>query len=158
MSEFSKKHPKLHAKLMSYVESGMNPDEIIAQFKKDDEDARPENQNTTTEEFPDEIMLISQALAYREAEMEDIDEIHGLLNSSYNSEVSGPESFRSGEVISKDLVEGLMSDPSYKWLLVEAPSGRNIELDGVILGACCFSTDGVSRCNGMCVLVVSLVL
>ena len=45
-------------------------------------------------------------------------------------------------------VSALFHDPTYSWQVVEAPSGRDVERDGVILGACCYSTDGLSRRNG----------
>lgn len=53
-----------------------------------------------------------------------------------------------GEIISRQTVVDLFDDDSYKWCIVEAPSGKFIEEDGMILGVCCYSTDGVARKNG----------
>jgi hypothetical protein len=41
---------------------------------------------------------ISQALAYRAAELLDADELWRLLTAAYAPEISGSESFRDGEV------------------------------------------------------------
>lgn len=59
------------------------------------------------------------------------------------------EGFRRGKALPDDAIESLFfNDPSFKWLIVEAPNGHGIEKDGVILGASCFSTDGISKRNG----------
>jgi hypothetical protein len=145
MSEFNRKHPELAAKLMTLIESGLNPDEIIAKFKSDDESKALDSEK---EVFPGEIKLISQALAYREASSVDLNELFDLFLGSYDDEIAGAESFRKGNAISISVLKDLLGDDSYKWLIVEAPSGREIERDGVILGACCYSTSGVSRRNG----------
>ena len=71
-----------------------------------------------------------------------------FLDAAYKQETIGEEAFREGDPISPDLIRSLLCDGSYHWLLIEAPSGRDIEKDGVVLGAACFSTDGVSRRNG----------
>ncbi len=125
----------------------MDPDEIIAQFKKDDE-AKTSPKCDADEIFPDEIKLISQPLAYRQAFSHDLYALHDLLHQSYSTETVGAEAFRSGDPISKNTIKDLLNDKSYKWLIVEAPSGREVELDGAILGVCCYSIDGVSRRNG----------
>jgi GNAT superfamily N-acetyltransferase len=154
MSEFNRKHPELAAKLMTYIESGLNPDEIIAKFKSDDESKELDSEK---EIFPGEIKLISQALAYRKANNTDLNELFDLFLAAYHDEIDGAESFRKGNAISISVLKDLLGDPSYKWLIVEAPSGREIERDGVILGACCYSTGGVSRRNGNIFLFFSFV-
>ncbi len=158
MSEFSRKHPEMAAKLMTLAESGLTPDEIMNQFKMDDEAKEFANKKSTTEDFPDEIMLISQALAYRTATDSDFPALRGLLGSSYGAEVTGSEAFRSGDSISESSLRDLLNDSSYKWLLVEAPSGRDVEMDGAILGACCYSTDGISRRNGAQADLISIMI
>jgi hypothetical protein len=145
MSEFNRKHPEMAAKLMTLIESGLNPDEIIAKFKSDDESKELDSEK---EVFPGEIKLISQALAYRPGVKTDVVELFELFLGAYSSETSGKEAFRKGPAIIKSVVRDLLSDNEYKWLIVEAPSGRGIERDGVILGACCYSTTGISRRNG----------
>jgi ribosomal protein S18 acetylase RimI-like enzyme len=138
------------AKLADLIEGGLNPEQIIQHFKNaDEEKAINDKEWDDVEVFPDEIHIISQALAYREATLDDAKELHALLCSAYKPEIEGSESFRQGEVVSESVVHTLLHDATYKWLLVEAPSGKNIERDGVILGAACFSTDGVSRKNGV---------
>lgn len=139
------------AKLMDLIEAGLDPEQIIQKFKNDDEQKALEDLegDDSDEVFPDEVIIISQALAYREATIGDVKELCNLLNSAYTPEVTGSESFRSGPSVAIDDIENILKDPTYRWLLVEAPSGKNIELDGVILGAACFSVDGSSRKNGM---------
>ena len=151
MANFSQTHPAMAAKLMDFIEAGLDPEQIIQQFKQADEVTALENEEggDDDEVFPDEVKIIAQALAYREATMSDVEEIYNLLNSAYKPEMIGSESFRIGECVNLISVAKLLRDPTYKWLIVEAPSGKNIEVDGVILGAACFSTDGVSRCNGV---------
>mmetsp|Transcript_22310 Transcript_22310/g.37323 ORF Transcript_22310/g.37323 Transcript_22310/m.37323 type:complete len:326 (+) Transcript_22310:45-1022(+) len=150
MANFSQTHPQMAAKLADLIESGLDPEQIIQHFKKEDEDkVLEEEEGLETEVFPDEIVIISQALAYREATLDDESELYNLLNSSYNPEIVGTESFRMGEnSVSKKEVQSLLQDPTYQWLIVEAPNGKGIEQDGVILGATCYSTAGLSRRNG----------
>ena len=100
------------------------------------------------ESFPDEIRIIAQALAYRDVESEDIDRLHDVLSAAYSAEVQGTEKFRTGDAISRDNLTSLHSDKSYRWLIVEAPNGQGVEVDGAVLGVCCYSTDGVSRKSG----------
>lgn len=151
MANFSQTHPQMAAKLMDLIEAGLDPEQIIQKFKNDDEQKALEDLegDDSDEVFPDEVVIIAQALAYREATIDDLSELFNLLNSSYSPEVSGSESCREGPTIDQSEVEKLLKDPTYKWLVVEAPSGKNIELDGVVLGAACFSMDGSSRKNGV---------
>lgn len=151
MANFSQTHPQMAAKLMDLIEAGLDPEQIIQKFKNDDEQKALEDVegDDSDEVFPDEVIIISQALAYREAVASDAEELSRLLNSAYAPEVSGSESCRDGQSVELSDIEGLLKNPTYKWLVVEAPSGKNIELDGVILGAACFSVDGSSRKNGV---------
>ena len=150
MANFSQTHPAMAAKLADLIESGLNPEQIIQHFKSEDEaKAISDKEWDDVEVFPDAIHIISQALAYRDAVAEDVDELYQLINSAYKPEVIGDESFRTGDVVIKEDIHSILADKTYKWLLVEAPSGKNIEQDGVILGAVCYTVDGVSRKNGL---------
>jgi GNAT superfamily N-acetyltransferase len=151
MSNFSRQHPAMAAKVMDLIESGLDPEQIIQKFKADDEKKALEDieGDSDDEIFPDEVKIISQALAYREAVFGDALELSNLLRAAYQVEVTGSESFRKGESVEQSTVESLLTDTTYKWLLVEAPSGKGIEQDGVILGAVCYSMDGVARRNGV---------
>lgn len=150
MANFSQTHPAMAAKLADLIESGLNPEEIIQHFKNADEaKAINDKEWDDVEVFPDAIHIISQAFLYRSATMDDLDELHTLLCGAYRCEVTGDESFRIGEEVTNSSLAELLQDATYKWILVEAPSGKDIERDGVILGATCFSTDGVSRKNGV---------
>ena len=80
---------------------------------------------------------------------DDLHEILGLLTAAYGCELQGPEAFRAGDAISVDQYIALFEDPDYQWLVCEAPSGRGVEKDGVILGISIFSKNGVSRRNGV---------
>lgn len=129
MSNFSQTHPAMAAKIADLIEFGYDPEQIIAQFRQDDETKRLkelEGGTTSSEEvFPDEIMIISQALAYRPLVVEnDLLEIHRLLSAAYQPEVVGEESFRIGDSIDINSIVELMRDGNYQWLVVEAPSGR----------------------------------
>ena len=144
--------PKLQNKIRQLVEDGLSPDELLKQLHEDAERQLLEEVEGPREEppIPNEIKLIAQALAYRKATVEDTEELHKLLNQAYKEEIQGSEAFRlDKEAISIDCVKEYLEDPSFKWLLVEAPQGHGMERDGAILGACCFSSDGISRRNGM---------
>jgi len=159
MAAFQSRDPQLAARLMNLVESGLSADEV-ARALVEDNVARSlsATEGSTsfaeeTEVFADEIKVIAQALAYRAATDEDLDEVTKLLDAAYFPEMiesGSSESFRNGgpEAVAPEAIEALFRDPSYSWQVVEAPSGRGVERDGVILGACCYSTDGVSRKNG----------
>jgi GNAT superfamily N-acetyltransferase len=150
MANFSQTHPAMAAKLADLCEAGLDPEQIIQHFKAEDEKkALDEEEGVEKERFPDEIQIISQALAYRAAELTDAEELWRLLNSAYQPETSGSESFRDGEGVRIAEIVQALRDTSFKWILVEAPSGKGVEADGVILGAACFSTDGLSRRNGV---------
>ena len=101
------------------------------------------------EAFPREIRLIAQALAFTSDVTEaDSSRVHSVLSASYVAECGGTEAFRGGPALMRATVEALVADPCYRWVLVEAPNGHRAEEDGALLGACCYTTDGVSRKNG----------
>jgi len=149
-TDAGRKDPKLVAKLMDLVESGVNPLDIAKTLAEDAEKAALEELEGPPDEetFAREIKIIAQALAYRKAEPADLQEIMALLNSAYKAEVEGIEAFREGPPLNVELFIELFDDPSYQWLVCEAPSGRGVERDGVILGVSIYSVDGTSRCNG----------
>lgn len=158
MSEFSRKQPKMHAKVMDLVESGLSAEEIIAKFNNETMLAAATlNDVDIPETFSDQIHIISQALAYREPISEDIGELYALLRDAYDGEVHGEESFRTGESITMSSIESVFEDKSYHWLILEAPSGKGVEKDGLILGCCCYSVNGVSRKNGTVLLLLLLI-
>lgn len=155
MAEFSKKHPQLAAELQGLIESGMNPDQLIEHFRQQDERKRAEEEEPTApERFPEEIKLIAQAFAYRKPDSSDVKDIHALLNAAYMDELKGPEAFRessSQEAVSLDTIQCLFLDASYQWLVMENPAAGGSVFDAdssSLIGACCYSTDGVSRRNG----------
>ena len=144
--------PNATNKIMTMVEAGMDTDDIALALRESAERkiliANGEDPDEE-ESFPAEIRLIAQALAFRSVvEDDDLSRVLDVLSVAYGAEVSGLEAFRSGLSISRETLEGLYGDDSYKWLIVEAPNGHHIEADGAILGVCCYSTDGVSRKNG----------
>jgi hypothetical protein len=130
------------------IQSGLDP-QAIANALIEQTRLKAEGTNESQEIFSDKVIIAAQALAYREADVEDAQRITELINLSYDPEVHGPESFREGPTVLISDVQSLILDSSYHWLVVEAPSGRGIESDGAMLGVCCFTTDGVSRKNGI---------
>ena len=104
---------------------------------------------SSAETFPDEILMISQALAYRTATIQDSGAIRNLINLAYQDETCGQESFRIGETITVDIIKSLLEQSDYRWILAEAPDGRGVEDDGMLLGICCYTIDGISRKNGI---------
>ena len=157
MNEITNRDPALVSQLTSLIEKGYTPEDIAKTLISDNQ--RRELEKTgdiyeNDEEFPDEIRLIAQALCYRVGTIDDINDIKKILNSAYKYELINNnndkcnEGFRTDkEAVAIDVITDLF-DQSYKWLIVEAPNGQNIEMDGVMLGVCCYSTDGVSRKNG----------
>ena len=161
MAAYQSRDPGLAVRVQTLVESGLTAEEVARTLVEDNvqrELAKKEGSATFAEEtevFADEIKVIAQALAYRPATEEDLGEIAALLDAAYAPEVRGEESFRSAAggdgkygAVTLESVQSLFHDATYSWQVVEAPSGRGVEVDGVILGACCYSTDGVSRKNG----------
>jgi len=134
--------------IYNLIENGKTPEEIAAAINRKfeenrlfDEEGEPEAEN-----FPEEIQMIAQALAYRSPVPEESSIIQKLINFAYYEEVKGDESFRSGDTVSEETVKCLIESSAFKWIVVEAPAGN--DEDAVIMGVCCFSTDGVSRKNG----------
>lgn len=150
MQDLQQKDPKLVAKIMDMVESGVSPEDIGQRLEEEREKEALEAVEGPPEEeqFAAEIKIIAQALAYREAVSDDLHEIMSLLNAAYACEIKGPESYRVGEPVSVEQFISTFEDKSYTWLVCEAPSGRGVEKDGVILGVSIFSTDGESKKNG----------
>ena len=144
--------PRGQNKIMGMVEAGMDTDEIAQALQETAERktlALTEGNDDDEEMFPGEIRLIAQALAFRnEVDDSDLPRIWDVLSAAYQAEVSGLDAYRSGIALSKDTLNSLHNDASYKWLIVEAPNGHHVEIDGAILGVCCYSTDGISRRNG----------
>ena len=147
----SKLDPKFQAKLQDLVESGLGPEEIIQHFREEDEKKALEETEGPPfeEEIPDEIKVIAQALAYRGIEEGDIKDIYRLINESYSPESNdGKESFRIGNCVSRETFQGIIDDPDYHWLIVEAPGRSNGDGGSLILGVVCYSTSGTSKRNG----------
>ncbi len=128
----------------------MNPEDIAKRLEDEAEQLALEQVEgpKVVEEISSEIKIIAQALAYREAQPSDLPEIMSLLSSAYKAEIEGPEAFRIEPPINVEIFIQLFEDRNYKWVICEAPNGRGVERDGVILGASVFSVDGISRCNG----------
>jgi hypothetical protein len=145
-----RKCPSGTNKILTMVENGLGTDEIALALTEMAEMEKLEGEEKGKEEnFPDEIRIIAQALAFREAVTEaDFVSILAVLAIAYSAETYGLERFRSGDSISDQNLNDLRKDKSYHWLVVECPNGQGVEADGAILGACCFSTDGISRRNG----------
>ena len=148
--------PKATNKIMTMVEAGMDTDAIAAALQE-----RADLKHVVATEglgavpggeeeaFPREIRLIAQALAFTSDVTEaDVFRVHSVLSAAYVAECGGAEAFRGGPALGRAAVEALVSDPCYRWVLVEAPNGHRAEEDGALLGACCYTTDGVSRKNG----------
>jgi hypothetical protein len=156
----SQSNLQLQNKIQRYVECyGMETEELFKKLQEEamenlaiQEDKQHGVSSSKQEKFPNEIKIISQGLAYRKGELADLDEIHTLLTEAYHEETEGEESFRTGPVITKDVINQYLNDPSYHWLVTEAPQGFELEKDGVILGVCCFSTDGISKRNGSIII------
>lgn len=138
---------KVMSQVMALMESGLTPEEIAKTMQAERERAI-EGESESDEEFPKEIKTMSQALAFRVGTIEDIPSIWKLLNKAYGAETFGGEAFRTGEAVLMSTIEHLFADQSYRWVLMEAPSGHDEENDGELLGLSCFSTTGVSRRNG----------
>lgn len=100
------------------------------------------------EPIPHEVQLIAQALAYRSATLDDLFQLHALLAKAYEPEINVTGFRNDVEAVCLESVQFYLEESSqYQWLLQETPDGRFFERDGAILGACCFSTDGVYRNN-----------
>jgi hypothetical protein len=147
------KHADLQARIHDYVEyQGMSSTEVLEKIQSETFEKltlKEDLSRGVSETIPEEIKVISQALAYREALPEDLTDIYNILNQAYREEVEGEEAFRLAPVITKESVEQyLIHDKSYHWLVIETPNGYNVESDGAIIGVCCYSSDGISKRNG----------
>ena len=161
MNKINAKDPHLVARIHDLIESGLNPEDIAAALTTEDAMKREkeelgEIEVIEREQFPDEILLMSQALAFREPTIDDVDAIVYVLNDAYTLEIEGPEAFRKNTttatdnndlVVNKTIIKDMIKSNEYKFLITEAPDGRGVEADGTILGVCCYTTDGVSRRN-----------
>ena len=141
-TDAGRKDPTVVSKIIDMVEGGISPENIGKALEEEAELKAIEAVEGPKEDekFADEIKIIAQALAYREAVPEDLSEIMKLLQASYKVELEGEEAFRTGEAVSVEVVISLFEDKSYTWLVCEAPNGREVENDGVILGVSIFST------------------
>ena len=146
MSEF------LTPEIVGLIQDGKLPLEIAKKVLNTDSDdllTPGEKDDLEPETFPEEMVAMSQALAYRPADISDANIIKILLNKSYAPEVEGPESFRAaGDVISKEEIETSITENALTWIVVEVPEGRDTTDDGNIIAVCCYTSDGVSRRNG----------
>lgn len=145
----------VNARILELVEKGYESGQIVDILREEQEArelAKDEGPATSTEEdFPDAIRIISQALATRKATPSDIDEVYALLKEAYDCESSGDEAFlheSSPPTVSKEAIEHLISDSAFTFLVMEIPNGLNIEKDGLIIGASCYSRDGESKRDG----------
>jgi ribosomal protein S18 acetylase RimI-like enzyme len=155
LAKATERDPEFVRKVLDLVEAGSSSEEVIKSLQ---EEQRASQEPKEREIFPDEIRLIAQALAFRAPVNDDILEIHTLLCEAYMDEFLGEEAFLENlqgqqedkfKIISKEALSELFQKSSgYDWLIMECPNGRGVVDDGTIIGACCFSTNGVSRKNG----------
>lgn len=147
---FQRKCPAGTNKIMTMVEGGLGTDEIaLALHEMSEMQVLESLEGATKENFPDEIRVIAQALAFRSVlTNSDLDCVYDVLSDAYSAEAHGKERFREGDSVSRSCIKGLLSDKSYKWLIMECPNGHAMEADGAIIGVSCFSVDGISRKNG----------
>jgi GNAT superfamily N-acetyltransferase len=138
-------------RMITLMEQGLSADEIGKALEEEAIKKKLIEEEGDVEIFPDEIEIIAQALAFRTADVSDIGNIATILNAAYKPEVRGDEAFRSSEdgiAVTEVDIRGLFHDEDYTWTVAEAPNGRGIEEDGVMLGVCCFSTTGTSKKDG----------
>jgi hypothetical protein len=130
------------------IQSGLNPQQIAEALLEQNRKQSEGDLIESNELFSEKILMTSQALAFRSAASDDLKKITQIINSAYKAEIQGEEAFRSGTTVTENEIGEMMADPVYKWIVVEAPSGRAVESDGQMLGVCAFTTDGISRKNG----------
>ena len=65
-----------------------------------------------------------------------------MLNDAYAGEAAGAEAFRDGHVVDAETVAAMLADDECRWVTIEAANGRDVESDGAVLGAACFSLVG----------------
>lgn len=141
---------ELTPEILGLIQDGHLPLEIAKKVLNCEKNlqAPSERHVSETETFPDELLVISQALAYRKPTLADSKHMYNLINKCYYPEVDGSESFRTGYFMSIENIESSIVDASLSWLLVEVPEGRETDDDGSIIALCSFTTDGKSRRNG----------
>jgi len=153
--------PAMLSKIIGMAESGHFAEDIGKTLAEEnylhDLEKVGDRDSNDVENFPNEIKLIAQALCFRKGSLGDIAIIHKVLNAAYIDEIKSVSNDTKQEVFRRDMeavtyeyIENLFGQESesLKWLIVEAPNGHGIENDGAMLGACCYSVDGLSKCNG----------
>ena len=151
MQKVTEKDPAMAARIMDLVQAGVRPDQIAQKLDEELSAKRllEEEGPPPEEQFPEEILLISQALAFTIPKEDDAERICKLLNDAYIDETIGDEAFRqAAPVVEVETMRSMLTSEDYKWVAVEVPDGRGVEEDGALLGISCFTTDGVSRRNG----------
>jgi GNAT superfamily N-acetyltransferase len=152
MDKVNKKDPAMVARMMDLMQAGVPAEKIARMLEHEVEEKKvlAEEGPSPEEVFPEEILLIAQALAYRVPTPVDAEAITKLLNEAYVDETGEhAEAFRlPGPLVAQADVADMLISEEHSWMAVEAPDGRGVEEDGILLGVCCYSTDGVSRKNG----------
>jgi GNAT superfamily N-acetyltransferase len=141
---------QLTPEILGLIQDGKVPLEIaqkVLNFERDASDPL-ERPDLLRETFSDEIVAISQALAYRRAIGSDAVAVFRLLEHAYSPEVEGRESFRTGEFMTVEDIISSIAEEEFNWLLMEVPEGTETNSGDSIIGVCCYSTDGISRRNG----------
>lgn len=85
---------QVNARILELVEKGYESSQILAILKEEQElredphrlDGEEEGEKET---FPDAIRLIAQALAFRDAVDEDVEEVLKLLQDAYQCDIEG---------------------------------------------------------------------
>ena len=141
---------ELTPQILGLIQDGNLPLEIARKVLNCEKDLCNPNERFESEQesFPDEVVVISQALAYRRPTVTDVKSMFNFLNWCYMSEVEGSESFRSGDFMSLASIESSIVNETLSWLIVEVPEGRMTEDDGCMIALCSYTADGVSRKNG----------
>ena len=141
---------QLTPEILGLIQDGKVPLEIaqkVLNFERDASDPL-ERPDLIRETFSDELVAISQALAYRRAIVSDAVAVFRLLKHAYSAEVEGRESFRMGEFMTVEDITASIVEEEFSWLLMEVPEGRQTDVGESLIGICCYSTDGISRRNG----------
>jgi N-acetylglutamate synthase-like GNAT family acetyltransferase len=140
---------QLTPEILGLIQDGKVPLEIAQKVLNFENASDPlERADLQRESFSDEMVAISQALAYRQASAGDSTAICRLLNQAYAPEVVGSESFRLGDFMSAEDISTSIDEGELNWLIMEVPEGRQTDSDEAIIGICSYSTDGISRRNG----------
>lgn len=94
----------------------------------------------------EEIKVIAQALAFRDATAEDVAVLERLVNTAYGDERSGqPEGFNHQPCTNSEMISAMVQDQDCEWLLVEEPLGEEQLHDRPrVLGCCCYSVGGAA--------------